>query len=265
MLVYFLVENAVSLASLKEYRSPQAQLIHLGVVIFMAGAWLACRRGVLSAHELRGIDAGIVFVGCCGTLLYVLLEEPFQAYTFLVPLIVFFALMLRSIFVPSSAPHTLWVSLATAGAAMGMAVALRADEPLSPLLPVSVMLVWSAVFSLSAAILATLASRLVFGLRQEVRKAFQVGQYTLEEKLGEGGMGVVYRARHALLRRRRQSSSCPWRRPAPTTCDASSARCSSPPSSATRTPSPCSTTGTPRTASSTTRWSTSTGSTCRCW
>jgi serine/threonine protein kinase len=84
---------------------------------------------------------------------------------------------------------------------LGVATEIDAREAFAPLRYLTVIV--GAVFSLlTVAVIATLwSSFFVVRLRCAVVEAQQLGQYTLEQKIGEGGMGQVYLARHALLKR----------------------------------------------------------------
>lgn len=54
---------------------------------------------------------------------------------------------------------------------------------------------------LIAALVATYGTHIINSARREAFKAKQLGQYRLMDRLGGGGMGVVYKAEHVLLKR----------------------------------------------------------------
>jgi len=108
----------------------------------------------------------------------------------------------RAVMVPSNARYT-----ALLGSLMCVPIltytwisevaAQRAGTGTGALLATSYTILWC----LAGIVTASFGSRVIYGLRQEVREARQLGQYTLVHKIGEGAMGSVYEARHALLRR----------------------------------------------------------------
>ncbi len=174
----------------------------LGTALVFLGGWLLCRRGRLPRRALDLVDAGLVVAVCAVPSLIVLfLSPPVPSLAYTMLLLVTNVLVARSLYVPSRPRRTLRVSLA----AMVLPLVAAASQLSSPAGPSAMgsplFLLESAVWFVCATATSTLASALVFGLRQKVREARRLGQYTLEEKLGEGGMGVVYLARHAMLRR----------------------------------------------------------------
>ena len=186
----------------------QAMALHAATLVVNGGAWLALRRGRgLSAGWLRVIDAGALLLVCLGFCFQFLTARgldlavmgPFPRVSLV--LILTHALVARAVFVPSPSGWTAAVSaaialpvVATAGFAPLPAGAVGPAPGLS-------VAIWALLWGLCAVVVATITSRVMYGLRQEVREARRLGQYTLEEKLGEGGMGTVYRARHSMLRR----------------------------------------------------------------
>src|SRR5262249_42717375 len=106
---------------------------------------------------------------------------------------------LRTIVVPSTGRRTAITGVLTflplLAAAIALAVTTKQELP-----PVEYV-TGDVIISSVVILLATIGSRMIYGLRRQVSAAMRLGRYTLDRKIGEGGHGAVYRAHHALLRR----------------------------------------------------------------
>jgi branched-subunit amino acid transport protein len=162
--------------------------------------WIVARGRPLSTRVLLALDVGgslaigidnvFLMLGDLGTI-----SGVFENLIGFICILLF-----RALIVPSTVKRTLLCGLLMCGPTL-LGVVFGAhrfdDQSLSWITVVGFGINWSAI----ALIFSAVASAVLYGLRREVRDARRLGQYTLGEKLGEGGMGVVYRASHAMLRR----------------------------------------------------------------
>jgi serine/threonine-protein kinase len=175
---------------------------HLAASCTMALLWFLTSRTPSrpSVLNLGTLDA-VSFVVACGFLSLMTVNDEGQILQVLLALTV--TVMLRAILVPSRPSRTLVLSALAFLPTVVVCIARHHPTALLPGFTAAYQkqymtlntILWSAL----GTTLATITSRVTYGLRRQVAEANELGQYILEEKIGGGGMGEVWRARHRLL------------------------------------------------------------------
>jgi serine/threonine-protein kinase len=190
--LYFFPEKAI-------FAQPFQQ-VSLGRIVPLLLLWWVLRHPSvrLEARWLRFIDLTTIVVFSAFLALNEMVNSPNYAGSLAAVLTVSQALMGRAVVVPSSGRRTALVCVLAAFASL-VVQGIMAARTSAPNLPVilAVAALWLSV----STVVATVASKIIFGLRGEAARLRVAGQYVLHEKLGEGATGVVYRATHHMLRR----------------------------------------------------------------
>jgi eukaryotic-like serine/threonine-protein kinase len=205
VLGFYVFANAAGmlhpLAKWSDWVSP-ANVLTLIAGLVCAGVWLVCVSGRRSTAELETIDTIATIATGAAIGLTSIYGPPAQRPELSAIMGVLVFLILRAIVIPSSGARTATLSAITVLPAIYAAYLCHSREPPEPwALPLAMYPVFTAVWAVLGVVAATLASRTIFGLRKKASEAQKLGQYTLGEKIGEGGMGAVYRASHAMMKR----------------------------------------------------------------
>jgi eukaryotic-like serine/threonine-protein kinase len=169
-------------------------LSHLAITALLIVLWRVTPH--LPGRWVVLVD--VVFLPCVDAiLLWAASQVDITPPTSLATLGFVFAALARAVLVPSSPRRTAVITLLAAlPTLLGSWRLLESTGSLR--VP---QMAFTVLWHLGAVLLASVASSVIYGLRREVSQAQKLGQYTLLHKIGEGAMGEVYLASHALLRR----------------------------------------------------------------
>jgi predicted Ser/Thr protein kinase len=174
--------------------------IHLATVAVSLLLWTIARRGRPSRNVLDLLDAVTAIGLCLGWTLMIATESVANLRPESIALLACtYTLVLRAALIPSSAARTAVLGALSFAPLVPVTLGLypSGTPDTMPLPPVVYVVIWAGLGIFAT----TVISHVIYGLHLQVRKAMELGQYLLEEKLGEGGMGMVYRASHKMLRR----------------------------------------------------------------
>lgn len=177
-------------------------IIGTGSTLFVAllASWRWCGGSRRFSRPVLGvIDVVGILVVCFAMTAGISQAREALDTSVLLFLALTYMLITRSIVVPSTGRRTLLIAVTAMVPACLVAINLRLrTSGTNDLITEGSLVVRMATIT---TVLASLASRVIYGLQRQVVHAKRVGQYVLDQKIGQGGMGVVYRATHALLRR----------------------------------------------------------------
>lgn len=177
----------------------QANLMHFLAASVMATLWAITRARRWSLRTLGVLDAGSLLLG--GVCLALMAAQPDEKLLMRGLLALTVTMMVRAVLIPSTATRTFCLSwLSAAPLLLVAAVFHQAALPgFAPAFQKALVSVEALLWLIISTTLSTVTSLTIYGLRQQVKAASEIGQYTLEEKIGSGGMGEVWRARHRML------------------------------------------------------------------